>query len=251
MDELRGAMIGGEILSGSDWIRRDPNRWWSPGDFGTRAKAERVTVLTGHWTAGEAGGVRNVDNHGPRVYDVLKHRKSRKTKKPLNVSVPFVIGAPADPDDPGVAEVWQFLDPGLVAGIHVGRGWFNAKSIGVEVVSGGLPGRTDSRNRPTAEISNMLGKTREPLIFYPSQIRAWLKLAAMLTGECLPGGIEIPRRCPAENGALLTNRRMTNREARGWEGAHEHYLMNGTTKVDAMGQLMAALVGDGWDLVEP
>lgn len=225
MEHERGALIGGEVLSGSDWILRDPDRWWSPGDFGTRKKAEITTVLTGHWTAGEAGGTRLLDRggaHGPRVFDVMKNRKSRKTGKPLNVSVAFVIGAPHDPDDPGEADVFQFMDPGLVAGVHVGRGWFNAKSIGVEVVSGGLPGKTDSRKRPTVEIPDMLGKTREALIFYPAQIRAWKRLAEMLSGKSLPGGIEIPRHCPAEDGKLLTDRRFTNREARAWEGVHEH-----------------------------
>jgi len=246
----RGAYIGGEILAGSDWILRDPTRWWSPGDFGTRPKGEKVTVLTGHWTAGEAGGARRANIHGPRVFDVMKHRKSAKTGGPLNVSVAFVIGAPVEPDDPGIAPVWQFLDPGLVAGVHVGRGWFNRKSIGVEVISGGLPGKTDFRKRPQIT-APFLGKDRTALIFYPAQIRAWLKLADMLTGSCLPGGIEIPRKAPAKDGKLLTSRRFTVKEAKRWEGCHEHFLTPGTTKVDAFGMLMGALVDHGWDLVEP
>lgn len=250
MAEERGAYIGGEILSGSDWILRDPSRWWSPGDFGTRPKADVVTVLTGHWTAGEAGGSKNADRHGPRVFDVMKARKSKKTGGPLNVSVAFVIGAPADPDDPGVAKVWQFMDPGLVAGVHVGKGWFSSKSIGVEVVSGGLPGPTDSRKRPQVEI-DLLGRKRKALRFYPAQIRAWLKLADLLSGKSLRGGIEIPRRAPAEGGKLLTSRRFTVKEAQRWEGVHEHWLTPGTTKVDAGAMLMDALVGSGWDLVEP
>lgn len=251
MEYERGAIINGEIFSGSEWILRDPNRWWKPRQFGTRRKAEITTCITGHWTAGEAGGARNEDRHGPRVYDVLKTRRNRKTGKKLNASIQFVIGAPKDPDDPGIAKVWQFMDPGLVAGVHVGKGYFNAKSIGVEVVSCGVPGRLNARNRDMFVNKNMLRKDRQNVRFYPAQIRAWLKLADMLTGKCIPG-IEIPRQVPGDaEGNILRNRRFTNREAKRWEGAHEHYLTPGTSKIDAGGMLLEALAHDGWEVVQP
>lgn len=244
-----GCLIENQIVPDSDWILRDPDRWWEPGDFGTTPKADKVTMLVGHWTAGEAGGQRNSTRHGPRVYDVMKNRKSRKTGKPLKVSVPFVIGAPEDPDYDGFAPCWQFMDPGLVAGIHVGKRIINRKSIGVEVVSGGLPGRTDSRKRPQTEIE-LFGKERPALMFYPAQIRTWIRLANLLSSDSLDGGISIPKIVAADSdGHPRTSSRFSVKEVKAFEGSAEHWQMPGTRKVDAGGMLNEALAGAGWELV--
>lgn len=238
-----GALIGGSVFPGSEWIRRDLDRWWKPGSFGTRKKDPVVNVLTGHWTAGEAGGPAMAGRQGPRVYDVMKNRDNASGED-LRVSIAFVIEAPADPNDPGIAPVWQFLDPGLVASIHVGTGWFCSKSIGVEVVSGGMPGKTDTRKRPQTTV-DLMGDDRTVLEFYPAQLRAWIKLADMLSGKPLPGGINIPRQVPN-----LT-RRLTGPEARRIAGGHEHWMTPGTTKLDAAGLLTGALASHGWAVVNP
>lgn len=239
----RGLLIADELVDGTDWIRRDPSAWWDVGERGTRARAAVVDQLVGHWTGGEAT-TRSYDDDGPHVVRAMKSRINPRTSKPLNVGIHFVIGACAA-DDP-IAPVWQTADPGRVATVHVGRGEVNARSIGVEVVSAGMPGRTDVRERPRVRVP-LLGKITEVLRFYPGQLRAWRRLAETLASLDGRGGIRIPRHVPEPLGA----RRLTLREIRRWQGALEHLHVPGTTKRDAAGMLVDALLDAGWEAVRP
>lgn len=259
-----GILIDGEPLAQTEWCLREPAAWWAhdsdhrqagwPGAMArdryqmTPRNGVVVDQLWGHWTAGEAGA-KSIYDDGPRVVAVMKRRKGRvHPDRRLRVSVQFVIGACAPGDE--WAPVWQTMDLGRGFGaIHVGRGTINAKSIGVEVVSAGIDGQTNIRDRPEVEVE-MFGGRRDVLAFYRGQLRSWVRLANALTEKCLPGGIEIPRLVPAELRELVDvapfSRRMTYRQLRKWAGAAEHYLMDNTRKVDAGTLLLRALLDDGW-----
>lgn len=246
-ETAQGIIVDGQVLTGTDWCLRHPDAWWAHGEFGTRARAERVDLLCGHWTAGEAGR-RRYDDDGPFVVRVMKKRMSRRRPgQRLRVSVQFVIGACAP--DAEFANVWQTMDLAHSAATHVGRGRINARSIGVEVVNAGLPGRTDIRKRPQTDV-HVLGRKRTALEFYPGQLRTWARLATALSASCLPSGIEIPRRVPVDEDGVPLPRRFTRGELRRWTGAMEHLHMSNTTKLDAACMLLEALIAVGWDPIE-
>jgi len=257
-----GLLIAGEVLSGTDWCQRDSRAWWDPESkarhskwkgaealdrYQLRPRADKIDVLVGHWTAGEAG-TRSYADDGMRVVEVMKRRESRKRPgQRLRASAQFIIGA-CEPYTE-FAPVWQTMDlANGWAATHVGRGPVNARSIGVEVVSAGLDGLANSRDRE--EVAVFLLGRRNVLEFYPGQLRSWVRLANALSGSCLPGGIEIPRSVPAEPVDEGTHqplsRRFTKKELRRWSGAMEHYLMDNTNKVDAGTLLLQALLDDGW-----
>lgn len=242
----RGLVVAGVLVPGTDWVRRDPAYWWTSGR-GTRRRAETVDLLVGHWTAGEAGAydpdgptgpLTEYDDDGPRVVRVMRSRK-RSDGSPLNVGIHFVIGA-CDPAE-SYAPIWQTADPGLTATVHVGKGEINARSIGVEVISAGLPGRADVRSRPRQRVS-IRGREVEALAFYRGQMRTWVALAEALARLDGTAGIHIPRRVP-DFGA---DRRLKMPELRSYAGAMEHLHMPGTTKIDAGGMLIGALRDAGW-----
>lgn len=237
-----GLIIAGELVPGTDWIRRDPSAWWRCGERGTRRRADTIDLLVGHWTGGEAT-LRSYDDDGPHVVRSMKGRK-RADGRPLNVGIHFVIGACDHEDE--IAPVWQTADPGEVATVHVGQGWINARSIGVEVVSAGRPGPADVRSRPRLAVP-LLGKAETVLAFYPGQLRAWVRLAETLAALDGRGGICIPRHVPE----TLACRRFTVPEAKRWRGAMEHLHCPGTTKRDAGGLLVEALLDAGWEAVRP
>lgn len=258
----RGLIVGGEVVPGTERIIRDPSGWW---DWKTREdrhdlvrKDDEVNILVGHWTAGTAG-TKDTEDDGPTVVRRMKARKSKKRPgQPLKCSVGFVIAADADTDansEFGVASIWQTMDiGGAHAGVHVGRGEINRRSIGVEIVSVGMPytgwGKNkkpfNPRNRPVMEVP-LLGRKVTIADFFPAQYEAWLWLADTLSGLDGLGGISIPRYVPAEDGEILTRRFKTS-ELRKWEGAMEHFHMAGTTKVDAGSLLVRKLAEENWEL---
>lgn len=237
----RGLVVGGVALDGTDWCLRDRDAWIGPGSRGTRRRADHVDLLVGHWTGGESGA-RSYDDDGPHVYRVLRSR-TRRDGSPMSVGVHFVIGACSSSDV--YAPVWQLADPGLTACVHVGRGTVNARSVGVEVVSAGRPGRADARRRDRIRVP-LVGAVREVLRFYPGQIRSWVRLAEALAGT-QRAGLAIARRVPV----FGASRRMTRRELRTWAGAIEHLHVAPTTKLDAGGLLIEALADAGWERAQP
>lgn len=247
-----GIICAGEILPNTNWCLRQSSAWWDPTDrddlYQMRPREGVTDIICGHWTAGEAGA-KSYEDDGPRVVSVMKRRKSRKRPgRRLKVSVQFVIGACNELDE--FAPVWQTMDiGGGWAAVHVGRGSINSRSIGVEVVSAGLDGQPNVRHRPERDVY-LLGKKRQVLEFYPGQIRSWVRLANALSGVCIVGGIEIPRRVPVTfvpgRGAYILPRRFSRNELNDWCGGMEHYLMDNTRKVDAGTMLLEALLIDGW-----
>jgi len=251
----RGILCAGQVLAGTDWCRRDPDAWWDPEVDADRYQLrvrdmqdEPVDLLVGHWTAGEAG-LRSYDDDGARLVEMMKRRPSRKRPgERLRVSIQFVVGACSPIAD--FAPVWQTMEIGTKwSAVHVGRGEVNARSLGVEVVSAGLPGEFNSRHRAGERVFQ-LGRYRDVLEFFPGQIRSFVRLANALSNRCLPGAIEIPRRAPIEldgmRAARPLSRRFTRGELRHWKGAMEHFHMDATTKLDAGTLLIAALLDNGW-----
>lgn len=248
----RGLVVAGQLVPGTEWIRRDPERaWWRPGERGTRPRA-RVRDLVGfHWTAGEAG-VRDPDGPlGPldeydddaaRVVAAMRARL-RPDGSPMSVGIDFVIGA--CPPDAKWAPLWQTIDIGLCAAVHMGRGEINARCPAAEIVSAGLPDkpgkpRRDLRNRPQITMP-VYGRQLRQLAFYPGQIRTALALAELLASLDGLAGIRIPRRVP-----LGLTRAMGLPELRRYAGAIEHLHCPPNEKIDAGGQIVTVLRDAGW-----
>ncbi len=232
----RGLIISGLQVPETDWCIRDPNAWWRPGERGTRRRADTIDLLVGHHTGGEAG-LRHYDDDGPFVVRGMKSR-TRPDGTLMEVAIHFVIGACDEGAD--FAGVWQCADPGLTACCHLSRA-VNPRSIGVEVVSAGMPGPLDTRDRPVLSVP-LLGRMRNVLAFYPGQLSAWQRLAQTLAGVSR-AGIAIPPRVPSF-GAW---RRFTLAEQKRWSGCMEHTLSPSTTKLDAGGMLIGALADAGWE----
>jgi hypothetical protein len=259
----RGLLVNGRVIPGTEFIIRDSDAWWDPKVPSHRHDLEKrapvVDTLVGHWTAGPAGTA-DTEDDGLTVFRNMQARKSKKYDRSLRLSIGFIIAADDDPDDcDALASIWQCMDIGTTAAIHVGKGWVNRRSIGVEVVNVGFPTRWsvkqkkrieyNPRNRPVIE-APLLGRDVEMCQFFEGQLLAWRRLAECLAGLSGQGmGIEIPRQVPALDGELMTRRRMTVPELRKWKGGMEHFHMHGTTKVDAGGMLVRDLHENcGWEL---
>lgn len=243
----RGLMLGGLVVPGTDWIIRDSAAWWNPTDYGAkpRAKDTEINVLTGHWTAGEAGA-RRADDDGPFIVRVMRNRPSKAFPPPakMKVSIHFVIGADGT--------VWQTMDPLTTVAIHVGDGRINARSIGVEVVNPGTGPMVPQRPRKTVKhrmfptLKQPQGRVVAQRAFYPTQINAWVDLA-----ETLALHVSIPRQVPRGAQGGLELERFTDAEAKRWKGAMEHFHVPSTEKRDAGTQLIRALMDGGWPTVTP
>ena len=237
--ESCGLVIAGEVVSGTDWIRRSARGWWSPGERGTKTRAEKVDLFVGHWTGGEAGGVRMAHDHGPEVVRRMKLRRSKETGELMRGGIQFGVGGPGEDWEADV-DTWQTADPGLTACGHVSRMW-DPRAIGAEVVSAGLPGELDTRHRPQRK-QPFLGRIAPVCTFSPGQLRAFVRLAETLAALDGRAGISIPRRVPY----TMAMRRLTKREARAATGGVEHLLSPSTKKLDAAGMLIDALIDAGW-----
>lgn len=260
-------ILNGNEIPHTDWIidgRKEKLPfgngycWWDQKDYQVRSRAEKLDMICGHWTAGEAG-LQTTSDDGPRVVYGMKNRMSTNIiGRKLKVSIAFVIGA-CEPNEPDKeAMIWQCLDIGNTGNVHVGRGEINARSIGVEIVSAGMPGRLDQRKRPRVK-RTLLGRKREMLEFYPGQIKAWNRLCNMLTltptnaltreeleiaFKLDEAFIRIPRQVPLNKNSGLLTTRMTWNQLRNYKGVFEHYHLDNTTKVDAGGFCIEACYND-------
>lgn len=250
----RGLLINGEVVPGTEFIIRDSNAWWdwdNPKDRHDLVKraGTDIDLLVGHWTAGTAGDDEVTDD-GPTVVRRMKARKSKKYEnEPLKCAVEFVIAANDDPDDDGEAPIWQCMDLGKTAGIHVGNRGICRRAVGVEVVNIGVNwyrrnGKKvpwNPRNRDLVDVQ-LLGRKRQYTDFFPAQYMAWRHLAETLSSlDSFPEyGVHIPRVVPGKDDQLRTGR-MSRRELAKYSGAMEHYHMWNTTKSDAGSLLVADL----------
>lgn len=257
----RGLLVNGEVIPNTEYIIRDSDAWWDIDVPSHRhdleKRADVVDLLVGHWTAGTAGTA-DTEDDGVKVWRAMRARKSRKNNRSLRVSVGIIVSADDDPDDKNAeASVWQCMDIGKLAGIHVGKAMINKRSVGVEIVSTGFPyrrknGKLSEWNPRGREVlkTPLLGRNVEVANFFDSQYLAWRRLAEDLASlDPQEHGFDIPRQVPMLDGELMTQRRMTVPELRKWKGAMEHFHMHGTTKVDAGGLLVKDLHENaGWEL---
>ena len=228
----KGMVISGVVHDDTDWVRRDPAAWWQPGDHGTRPRAETISILCGHWVAGEAG-TNTYDDDGPRVVHAMKARTDVK-----DVGIHFVIGACGESD--AEAPIWQTADFGIVSTVHVGKGVVNERSIGVEIVSAGLPGPADVRHRPQVAC-HYLGRVVKCLAFYPGQLATWMRLAEFLASLDGDAGVSIKRQTPAD-----VQHQFSIGDVRKFSGMMEHFMTPGTTKIDAGAMLIGEAQRRGW-----
>lgn len=227
----RGLLIGGKVVPGTEWIRRDPDAWWAEGERGTRKRAKEVDLYLGHWTAGHP---HTGESAARKVVANMKARK-KKDGSPMNVGIDFVISWDG--------LLWQTA-PWETATVHVSRGDVNARAKGVECCS---PGTAANAKRlgvqlVTETVRVKVGSGYVDAIVPPkAMVATWVRLGNLLASLTGVGGLSIPRQVPD-----LGGRRFTLKQQRGWRGGQEHYQVPGTTKVDHAGLLLDALAEDGW-----
>jgi len=253
-------VVHGKELPGTERVldgrlpRRGSTAWWEPDDYQAGPRRHGTSMLVGHWTAGEAG-LHTSEDDGYFVVAGMRHRMSKvRPNKKLRVSVGFVIGA-CTPDDE-MAPIWQTMDPGTTTGVHVGSSFINRRSIGVEIVNAGVPGKLNTRHRKS-EVRHINGQDRRVLPYYLGQLNAWVWLAEVLTlgSQNTPSNpitkmlsdanIVIPRQVPFQDGRLLTDR-LTRRGEERWRGVLEHHHVHNTRKIDAGNYLVEACLTDGF-----
>lgn len=245
----RGLLINGQVVPGTEFIVRDSDAWWdwdNPDDRHDLVKraSTDIELLVGHWTAGTAGDD-EVSDDGRTVVRRMKARMSRKYEdEPLKAAVEFIIAADSDSQSGRLddATVWQCMDIGKVAGIHVGNRNVCRRAVGVEIVNIGVPyywrnGKKHDWNPRKRPIVNpvLLNKKREFTDFFQSQYLAWRYLAETLASlDAFPEyKVHIPRVVPGRSGKLHTGRMSRRDLVRDYAGAMEHYHMWNTNKVDA------------------
>lgn len=235
MTVARGAIFGGVVLPGTEFVLRDPAAWWAwdvPEDrVDLRRRPGPIRVLGGHWTGGHA---RTGPNAGRKVVAAMKARRKDDdgdgvidADDPLmDVSVHFVVGWD------GI--VFQTADL-LYGTVHMGRG-VNSVSVGVETCwpgtakqarKLGVDGRTERRRFGTRSV--------ECLRPSDELLEGWRRLAAALSSD------EVRR---ASLGVIAIDKVLgTTRPPK--SGACEHWQAP-STKNDAAGYLLDALRRDGW-----
>jgi hypothetical protein len=219
----RGLRVAGQVVPGTEWVRRDPRAQWRAGDRGTRPRAGTVDLLVGHWTAGQP---RTGEDAGRRVYDAMRSRK-KPDGSPLDVGIHFAIGWD------GI--VHQLADL-AIATVHVGSGPVNARSVGVECCWPGTAKQAAALKIAGSTSRVLVGGHRvDVLLPSPELVAGWVRLASLLASLGGLGGISIPRQVPA------TTARFQPWQQRRWKGAQEHAHVPGSTKVDAAGLLVGAL----------
>lgn len=234
--------------------------WWGRDEFGTGPRVGDIDLACVHWTAGEAGALdpdgpgplTSFDDDGPRVVRGMKARESKnRPGQKLQVSIQFVVGACAP--DALFAKIWQTMDLAHNTAVHVGDRQVNRRSIGMEVVSCGVPGAMDLYHRPTQQV-NVAGQRITISQFYRGQINSITWLLEVLTshdaqthlGEALRSArILIPRQVPMRKGLVLSDR-FTPKQQRKWKGVQEHLNVPGSTKIDAGTQSLTALRSAGF-----
>lgn len=167
----RGAVvIGGESFPCAAEVRgwRETGFEFRPGR-GARKRDRRPDLVVWHFTGGEGDAA--------TVHRVLNER---------GLGIEFII------DRDGV--IWQCCDPADVDTFDAGT--VNRRSVGVEIVSRGIPGSGRGSDRGEY-VARVHGHSVRFARFYPPQIHAALALA-----ETLSAALDVPRRVPIRMGAL-------------------------------------------------
>lgn len=234
-----GLLVGGQVVPGTELVRRSPRAWWGWDDPRDRADLRRrparrdTTLLVGHWTAGP---IRDGEEAAVATCAAMKSRH-RADGTPMSVSIHFVVGWDG--------QVWQTADLG-VATIHASS--VSPYSVGVECA---WPGTAEQADAIRASLERR-GRPVHPGYLSPPDTR-------MVRGRrlrCLPPATkllsgwhalaELLAALPAELGIVIP--RQVDRSAR--RGACEHHHAPKTTKIDAADYLVDALASSGWAAAE-
>lgn len=201
--------------------------WFEPPYPGCRKRADKIDLVVGHWTGGEAD-VKESDVDHKRVYTVLRNRHNEEGK-PMPLSIHYIINS--------AGLVMQCADPEITVAKHAGK--VNDRSIGIEIVN---PGTESMRvNRPRKTITTTIrGKKVEQLAFHQSQLDAYLGLCELLSKR---HGIK--KHCPGDDDGKLLTKLLDPRRATWFEGFVEHFHVS-SMKRDAGGQLCGYLLANGW-----
>lgn len=225
MEQARGLVIGGAVVPGTEWIRRDPRAWWAPADSNDVRPRDghRVTLALGHW-----GGGRHLvgEDAALAMYRAIEGRV-RGDGSDMAVSCGLVIAW-----DGGT---WQTADL-LDATIHVGDRRTYLRSVGIETAWCGTVAQ--ARKLGIAVGATVTGEARGARVqcVAPSAelVASWRRLIDTLTRIEHPA-VAIPRVA-----APYVERPRRGPEA----GVCEHRdVPSALEKIDAAGLLAGAL---GW-----
>jgi hypothetical protein len=231
-----GLIVGGHVVPGTDWVRRDSRAWFEAGQRGTRDRGGVETdILAGHWTGGPC---RTGEGTARLVVAAMRARK-RDDGSPLDVGIHGVIGWDG--------LVWQTADL-ATATVHVSDRRVIRRSIGFETC---WPGTASQARKlgidgPYAAAWIVGHKT---VVLPPSEalLASWVRLAETLASLPPETGISIPRHVPV----FGASRRFSLREQRAWSGGQEHCHIPSTRKLDGGGYLVGALSAAGWASAQP
>lgn len=219
----RGIVLGGQVVPGTDFVKREARCFWTPADSNDVRKRDgaKVDTIIAHWTGGH---LKSGDGAGFAIYKAIEKRL-RGDGSDMAVSCHFIIAA-----DGGTWQTCDLLD----ATIHVGDRATYKRSVGVEVASPGTPEWAEKIGIDPAVLAargivtvkgEARGRTFDCLSFTKEAIGAWRALVDVLTKIETPA-VSIPRRIVRTAGP----------------GIAEHRDVRSTLeKVDAGGLLVGAL----------
>jgi len=189
-----------------------------PGRKGVKPRIRIPDSILLHWTAAE--------NPASTVHKTLTEKSA---------GVELII------DRAGI--IYQTCDPMVLDCADAGGGAWDARSIGIEIVSYGMvaPGAKPpplGRDRGT-DLATLRGRRVEVARFYPQQVSAVLAVV-----DTLRAALDIPATVPADCTGCVIDRPLTEDEAQDWKGGvlgHLHVTSRG--KPDPGTPLLALVRG--------
>lgn len=176
----------------------------------THPRARPATQIVLHWTAGTHGA--------DAVYRTLRATVGPRT--PDGLSIHYVV------DSDGTATQMCALDRVC---LHAGAA--NAASVGIEVVSPGIPGSLSEGERERGVVRDeyddrIRGRRVTMLDYTAAQAEAVSQLVEQICDR-----LHIPRSVPLEHDGSLMRRQMTDAELASYRGVLGHYHCH-ETKLD-------------------
>lgn len=230
MTLLRGMVLDGAVIPGTDIVLRDPNAWWSwdlPADRPDlrMRRGQKITLDGKHWTAGPS---RMGERAAAKVVAAMKARLRPKTNDPMDVSVHFVISADG--------YIFQVADLRFGT-VHMGRA-VNLRSVGTEHCWPGTEEQALALGERPEVVERTIGGNRVRVAVPPAlMVEASVTLSRLLTDPDVQA---------ATHGFLAIPRVAAKASIPASGGAIEHWQYPGTTKVDCGGLLLEALRNAGW-----
>lgn len=188
----------------------------------THPRTERCRAVVLHWTGGAGGPA--------QVYRTLRTRSGPRS--PDGLSVHYVVST--------AGEVVQMAPHHLVC-LHAGIA--NEWSIGIEIVSPGLPSGSAYEREKRDGVRRMVYEDRMRGARRPIRMLAFTAAqdeAVTLLCETLCDQLELPRRVPVDADGALLRRQFTAGELAAFSGVMGHYHCH-STKLDPGTRFLDAL----------